>query len=37
MKKVTPNMERGGETLAVKGAENKNIGRRNHMEPVELK
>lgn len=25
------------EKLVVKGAENKNTGRRNHMEPVELK
>lgn len=36
-RKRTHNMEGRGEILVVKGAENKNIGRRNRMEPVELK
>lgn len=36
-KKSPPNMECGGEILVVIVAKNKNIGRRNHMEPVELK
>lgn len=33
---LPPDMERGGEAAVEKGAQNKNTGRRNRTEPVEL-